>query len=182
MVCLGGLRQASQRKRNAREISYRGYRASRRIACRRRGSVRSGTGPAIQRRSRAKTENITTRKAIRLTRFRATARWIGLRYSGFRRYHSDCHVCHGPDGEGSTYAPALSNSLKTMSFPDFSNVVVEWAQEREHGAGERHAGVRHQSQCHVFISTTSSSIFEPVPMTPFLAEGRKSVKTSRGGR
>jgi methanol metabolism-related c-type cytochrome len=45
-------------------------------------------------------------------------------YSGFRRYHSDCHVCHGPDGEGSTYAPALSNSLKTMSLPDFSNVVV----------------------------------------------------------
>src|SRR5262245_50848646 len=26
-------------------------------------------------------------------------------YSGFRRYHSECHVCHGPDGEGSTYAP-----------------------------------------------------------------------------
>ena len=32
-------------------------------------------------------------------------------YSGFRRYHSDCHVCHGPDGEGSTYAPAVINSL-----------------------------------------------------------------------
>ena len=45
-------------------------------------------------------------------------------YSGFRRYHSDCHVCHGPDGEGSSYAPALSNSLKTMSFSDFSSVVV----------------------------------------------------------
>jgi methanol metabolism-related c-type cytochrome len=45
-------------------------------------------------------------------------------YSGFRRYHSDCHVCHGPDGEGSTYAPALSKSLKTLSLPDFSNVVV----------------------------------------------------------
>ena len=45
-------------------------------------------------------------------------------YSGFRRYHSDCHVCHGPDGEGSTYAPALINSLKTISLPDFSNVVV----------------------------------------------------------
>jgi len=45
-------------------------------------------------------------------------------YSGFRRYHSDCHVCHGPDGEGSSYAPALSNSLKTMSFSDFSTVVV----------------------------------------------------------
>src|SRR5260370_21832294 len=45
-------------------------------------------------------------------------------YSGFRRYHSDCHVCHGPDGEGSTYAPALSNFLKTMSYSDFANVVV----------------------------------------------------------
>jgi len=22
-------------------------------------------------------------------------------YSGFRRYHSECHVCHGPDAEGS---------------------------------------------------------------------------------
>ncbi len=45
-------------------------------------------------------------------------------YSGFRRYHSDCHVCHGPDGEGSSYAPALKNSLKTLSYSDFLNVVV----------------------------------------------------------
>ena len=29
-------------------------------------------------------------------------------FSGFRRYHSDCHVCHGPNGEGSSYAPALA--------------------------------------------------------------------------
>ena len=21
-------------------------------------------------------------------------------FSGFRRYHAECHVCHGPDGEG----------------------------------------------------------------------------------
>jgi methanol metabolism-related c-type cytochrome len=45
-------------------------------------------------------------------------------YSGFRRYHSDCHVCHGPDGEGSSYAPALSHVLKTMNYPDFANVIV----------------------------------------------------------
>ena len=45
-------------------------------------------------------------------------------YSGFRRYHSDCHVCHGPDGEGSSYAPALSNSLKSMSHADFVAIVV----------------------------------------------------------
>jgi methanol metabolism-related c-type cytochrome len=45
-------------------------------------------------------------------------------YSGFRRYHSECHVCHGPDGEGSTYAPALIESMKTMSYPDFMQVVA----------------------------------------------------------
>lgn len=32
-------------------------------------------------------------------------------FSGYRRYHAECHVCHGPDGEGSTYAPALKDSV-----------------------------------------------------------------------
>jgi methanol metabolism-related c-type cytochrome len=45
-------------------------------------------------------------------------------YSGFRRYHSECHVCHGPDGMGSTYAPALKDSLKTMGYGDFLGVVA----------------------------------------------------------
>jgi methanol metabolism-related c-type cytochrome len=45
-------------------------------------------------------------------------------YSGYRRYHSDCHVCHGPDGMGSSYAPALKDSLKTMSYGDFLSIVA----------------------------------------------------------
>jgi len=45
-------------------------------------------------------------------------------FSGFRRYHSDCHVCHGPNGEGSTYAPALANSLKTLGYADFVSIVT----------------------------------------------------------
>lgn len=45
-------------------------------------------------------------------------------FSGFRRYHSECHVCHGPDGEGSTYAPGLIESMKTTSYPDFMLVVA----------------------------------------------------------
>ena len=44
-------------------------------------------------------------------------------YAGFRAYHSDCHVCHGPDGEGSTYAPALKNSAMRMDYYDFLGVV-----------------------------------------------------------
>ncbi|MBV8743683.1 MAG: c-type cytochrome, methanol metabolism-related [Xanthobacteraceae bacterium] len=49
-------------------------------------------------------------------------------YSGFRRYHSDCHVCHGPDGEGSSYAPALSNSLKRMNYNDFLGIAASGRQ------------------------------------------------------
>src|ERR1700747_1263525 len=45
-------------------------------------------------------------------------------YSGYRRYHSDCHVCHAPDGMGSSYAPALKDSLKTMSYGDFLAIVA----------------------------------------------------------
>jgi len=45
-------------------------------------------------------------------------------YSGFRRYHSECHVCHGPDAEGSSFAPALKDSLKRISYADYLEVVV----------------------------------------------------------
>jgi len=46
-------------------------------------------------------------------------------FSGYRRYHSDCHVCHGPDGVGSSYAPALAESLKKMDYGTFISIVAE---------------------------------------------------------
>jgi methanol metabolism-related c-type cytochrome len=49
-------------------------------------------------------------------------------YSGFRRYHSDCHVCHGPNGDGSSYAPPLANSMKTLNYNDFVNIVTNGRQ------------------------------------------------------
>jgi methanol metabolism-related c-type cytochrome len=45
-------------------------------------------------------------------------------FSGYRRYHAECHVCHGPDGEGSSYAPALRRSVMTMDYYDFVGVVA----------------------------------------------------------
>jgi methanol metabolism-related c-type cytochrome len=45
-------------------------------------------------------------------------------YSGFRRYHSECHVCHGPNGDGSSFAPALKDSLKRISYGDFLVIVA----------------------------------------------------------
>jgi methanol metabolism-related c-type cytochrome len=55
-------------------------------------------------------------------------------YSGFRRYHSECHVCHGPDGEGSTYAPALKDSVKRINYAEFYGIVVGGKQDL--GGGE----------------------------------------------
>jgi methanol metabolism-related c-type cytochrome len=54
-------------------------------------------------------------------------------FSGFRRYHSDCHVCHGPDGEGSTYAPALADSLKTIDYATFAGIVVNGRKNLANG-------------------------------------------------
>jgi methanol metabolism-related c-type cytochrome len=57
-------------------------------------------------------------------------------YSGFRRYHSECHVCHGPDGMGSSYAPALKDSLKTLSHTDFDGIVA---------AGRKNVNTAHEN-------------------------------------
>jgi methanol metabolism-related c-type cytochrome len=45
-------------------------------------------------------------------------------YNGYRRYHSYCHVCHGPDGLGSSFGPALVESLKRLSYDQYAEVVV----------------------------------------------------------
>jgi len=54
-------------------------------------------------------------------------------YNGFRRYHNTCHVCHGPDALGSTFGPALRDSLKTMSYSDFLDVVTNGRQAKTAG-------------------------------------------------
>lgn len=51
-------------------------------------------------------------------------------FSGFRRYSAECHVCHGPDGEGSTYAPALKDSVtKKMDYWAYQEIVASGKQE-----------------------------------------------------
>ena len=46
-------------------------------------------------------------------------------FSGYRRYHSDCHVCHGPDGVGSSYAPALAELAEDDGLRHFLSIVAE---------------------------------------------------------
>src|SRR5262245_56563389 len=50
-------------------------------------------------------------------------------FSGFRRFNSVCHTCHGPDGVGSTFAPALVDSLKRLSYEQFYEIVVNGKTE-----------------------------------------------------
>jgi methanol metabolism-related c-type cytochrome len=47
-----------------------------------------------------------------------------LTFSGFRRYHSECHVCHGPDGEGSSYAPPIKESVLDLDYYDYLEIVA----------------------------------------------------------
>ncbi len=49
-------------------------------------------------------------------------------YNGWRRYTESCLRCHGPDGSGSSYGPALTESLKSMSEEQFKDVVVNGRQ------------------------------------------------------
>jgi methanol metabolism-related c-type cytochrome len=55
-------------------------------------------------------------------------------FSGFRRYNSICFVCHGPDGEGSSFGPALADSVKTIGYAEFFGIVTGGKQDL--GAGQ----------------------------------------------
>ncbi|AGT07202.1 c-type cytochrome, methanol metabolism-related [Paracoccus aminophilus] len=50
-------------------------------------------------------------------------------FSGYRRYSAECHVCHGPDGEGSTYAPALKDSVLKIDYYEFQQIVASGKQD-----------------------------------------------------
>jgi methanol metabolism-related c-type cytochrome len=54
-------------------------------------------------------------------------------WNGFRRYHDACHVCHGPNALGSTFAPALKDSLKTMDYSTFVATVSGGKKENKGG-------------------------------------------------
>lgn len=53
------------------------------------------------------------------------------RFSGWKRYHANCSVCHGPDGLGGTFAPSLVNSLKSLDHDQFLETVVNGKENAE---------------------------------------------------
>lgn len=53
-----------------------------------------------------------------------TKKWDWYSYAGNRTYHAECHVCHGPFANGSSFAPVLADSLKDMSYEKFQETVI----------------------------------------------------------
>jgi len=49
-------------------------------------------------------------------------------FNGYRRYHGTCHACHGQDAMGGSFAPALTESLKTVDYETFVKTVMEGRQ------------------------------------------------------
>src|SRR5690625_560258 len=70
-------------------------------------------------------------------------------YQGFRRYHSECHVCHGPDGAGSTYAPALAKSAIRMDYYNFVDVVVNGKSGPSEAEVMPAFGLNHNVMCYL---------------------------------
>jgi methanol metabolism-related c-type cytochrome len=43
---------------------------------------------------------------------------------GYLQYGANCLVCHGPDALGSSYAPNLTESLKSLSYAEVYGIIV----------------------------------------------------------
>ena len=99
-------------------------------------------------------------------------------YNGYRRYEAYCLRCHGPDGAGSSYAPALAKSLKTLSYEDFLETVVY---------GRKNISASQQSVMPAFgeattwrTSTTSIPTSRRAPTAWSAAAGRNGCRNRRG--
>ena len=99
-------------------------------------------------------------------------------YAGYRSYHSECHVCHGPDGMGSTYAPALKDSLKHISYEEFYGIVsggkqdVNAAEQKVMPAfGENKNVMCHIDDLYVYLKARASGAL------PRVRPGAKEDKT-----
>ena len=99
-------------------------------------------------------------------------------YSGFRRYHSDCHVCHGPDGEGSTYAPGLKDVLKSVSYGDFVGAIASGVKN-VNTAAEKVMPAFAPIRMSCVISTIFLSTCVRAPTMPSRVGAPRSVLRSR---
>ncbi|MEL6475687.1 MAG: c-type cytochrome, methanol metabolism-related [Pseudomonadota bacterium] len=98
-------------------------------------------------------------------------------FSGFRRYHAECHVCHGPDGEGSTYAPALKESAITMDYYDFVDVITNG--RKVDGAGGNSVMPAFGTNANVMCYLDDIYVYLKARGTDAVARGRPAKKAPK---
>ena len=106
--------------------------------------------------------------------------WDWLTYNGNRRYHAECHVCHGPLGLGSSFAPALAESLKSLSYEDFRNVVVNGRIVPQADGSSNvmpKFGANNNVMCflddfYVYLKARADGVLGPIPIQNMQREGK----------
>ncbi len=56
-------------------------------------------------------------------------------WRGYKKYTANCMQCHGPDGQGSSFAPNLLDSLKRIDYYAFTGIVVGGQQNVWNSSG-----------------------------------------------
>ena len=66
-------------------------------------------------------------------------------YEGFKRYHSECHTCHGPNGLGSTFCASPCSFTENDVLREIQGGRIEWPNLLR----QSYACFRIQPKCHV---------------------------------
>jgi methanol metabolism-related c-type cytochrome len=85
-------------------------------------------------------------------------------FSGYRRYHAECHVCHGPNGGGSTYAPALKDSVQRLNYAEFAGIVIGGRQNGNSvmpAFAENKNAVCYVDDLYVYLRALSTGAVQP---------------------
>ena len=99
-------------------------------------------------------------------------------YVGFTRYSSECLRCHGPDGMGSSYAPALMEFDET---PELHRLLCRRGERQEGCVGlaePGHAGQWREQERHVLSSMRSTSTCARAQTMPSDEGVRRSMRRS----
>lgn len=81
----------------------------------------AGNGSAVQLAEDTSTTPVNTDKPYKISAD-GTVDWAT--YDGYRRFNSICETCHGFDGNGSSFAPRLVDSLKRIPYDKFVEIVA----------------------------------------------------------
>lgn len=85
-------------------------------------------------------------------------------YVGWRTYHAACHVCHGQDGLGSSFAPNLVERLKHIDEARFKEAVNEGVSGQMGvmpGFGENPNVRNFVDQLYSYLSARSDGVLRP---------------------